>query len=189
MPTPVWERERAAGDEVPQTETEARVACIWCDILGIAAVAPEDSFFQLGGHSLLAARVVTQIRASFELEMSVRAIFEHRTLRAFAEHIDALGAETSSARPRSECRSGGGAVALPALDEPAAAAVLRSPQSGRLPLTTRVSRSRCLVRCVLARALETAVRTVVERHEALRTVFIQTGDIAEQVVLEQWDAG
>ena len=39
------------------------------------------------------------------------------------------------------------------------------------------------------RALETAVRTVVERHEALRTVFIQTGDIAEQVVLEQWDAG
>jgi pristinamycin I synthase 3 and 4 len=78
-----------AGFVAPETETERGLADIWAEVLGIGGIGAEDSFFALGGHSLRAAQVMSRIRAAFEVDLPLRAVFETPRLRAMAERIDA----------------------------------------------------------------------------------------------------
>ena len=48
-----------------------------------------------GGHSLLATQVISRVRASFDLEIPVAALFEHPTVAELAEF---LGAVSKAAR-------------------------------------------------------------------------------------------
>jgi len=90
LPAPAWEQ--AAGEDflAPRTQTEREIAEIWATVLGVERVGAEDNFFNLGGHSLLAARVVTQVRRRFEINLSVRALFEQPVLAEFAGHVDSV---------------------------------------------------------------------------------------------------
>ena len=47
-----------------------------------------DDFFLLGGHSLLAAQLIARIREEFGTEFSLRAIFDHPTIRELAVEIE-----------------------------------------------------------------------------------------------------
>ncbi|MFA5910700.1 MAG: amino acid adenylation domain-containing protein [Vicinamibacterales bacterium] len=72
----------------PRTETERRIAAIWREVLERPSFGREESFFAIGGHSLLAARVVARIRAAFNIELPLRAVFEAPTIAAIGSHID-----------------------------------------------------------------------------------------------------
>jgi amino acid adenylation domain-containing protein len=72
----------------PRTETERGIAAIWRDVLERPSFGREESFFTIGGHSLLAARVVSRIRAVFNIDLPLRALFEAPTIAAIASHID-----------------------------------------------------------------------------------------------------
>ncbi|HEX6292023.1 MAG TPA: amino acid adenylation domain-containing protein [Herpetosiphonaceae bacterium] len=84
-------RERAAAYVAPRTPLEAVLAQIWAAVLGREAVSVHDDFFALGGHSLLATQVVTRIRAACQVEIQVRALFDHPTIAALAHVIEASG--------------------------------------------------------------------------------------------------
>ena len=75
----------------PETVTELALAQIWARILNCPAdsINRDDQFFELGGHSLMVVRLANQIRAQFGLEVPVRELFEHTTLRTQAEILDA----------------------------------------------------------------------------------------------------
>jgi amino acid adenylation domain-containing protein len=84
---PAPERGRAeTGVEyvAPKTPLEETVASIWAEVLRVERVGVKDSFFALGGHSLLAMQVTSRIREALELEIPLRAIFEHRTVESYA---------------------------------------------------------------------------------------------------------
>lgn len=76
--------------QVPQTATEAALASLWANLLGLEQVGVGDSFLELGGHSLLAARLVSRIRDTFDIELPLRCVFEFPTVRELAEHLDAV---------------------------------------------------------------------------------------------------
>jgi acyl carrier protein len=83
---PAPERGRAeTGVEyvAPKTPLEETVASIWAEVLRVDRVGVKDSFFALGGHSLLAMQVTSRIREALELEIPLRAIFEHRTVESY----------------------------------------------------------------------------------------------------------
>ena len=73
----------------PATETEAALAAIWSEILGIQKPGTKDNFFELGGHSLLATRVLSRITQEFQVSMSLRSFFEMPTISGMARSIDA----------------------------------------------------------------------------------------------------
>ena len=65
------------------------MAEIWADLLKQQRLGIHDNFFALGGHSLLAAQVVARLRATFGLEIPLRAMFETPTIAGLAQRIDA----------------------------------------------------------------------------------------------------
>jgi acyl carrier protein len=82
-------RPSLANDYIaPRNEIENQIATIWQDILGIEKVGIYDSFFDLGGHSLLAIQVLSRLRETFQLELSMGdLLFENPTVAGLAEAI------------------------------------------------------------------------------------------------------
>lgn len=81
----------------PRTPTEEALAAILASLLRLDRVGARDDFFELGGHSLIAMQVLSRIRDVFAIELSVRVLFEERTVRAIAERIEALRAQAPAA--------------------------------------------------------------------------------------------
>lgn len=70
-----------------ESALQSQIATIWCELLGVDQVAPDDNFFGLGGHSLLATRVIGRIEAACGVQLALRDIFDAPTLRALAERV------------------------------------------------------------------------------------------------------
>ncbi|KAF9177989.1 hypothetical protein BGZ49_005458, partial [Haplosporangium sp. Z 27] len=75
--------------EAPRDGIESTLAAIWTDLLKVDRVGRNDNFFMLGGHSLLAVQMTERLRR-FELELSVRSLFDHPTLSAQAQSLRGL---------------------------------------------------------------------------------------------------
>jgi acyl carrier protein len=71
----------------PRDETEEQIARVWRDALGIDEVGINDSFSQLGGHSLLAIRIVSELRKAFQIDLSIRALFDAPTVAELSSYI------------------------------------------------------------------------------------------------------
>ena len=88
LPDPGNQRlEVEEGYVAPGTPMEECLAQAWRDALKLAHVGIHDNFFELGGHSLLAARVVSDLRRNFDVELSLIDIFQAPTIAVLAELI------------------------------------------------------------------------------------------------------
>jgi len=74
--------------EAPQGEVEEAVAAIWQELLKVPRVGRHDNFFEIGGHSLLAVRIMAAINAKFDLQVSIRDVFESTTIVALAKCLE-----------------------------------------------------------------------------------------------------
>jgi amino acid adenylation domain-containing protein len=69
----------------PKSVTEELLAEIWSEILGVEKIGIHDNFFDLGGHSLRVIQVVSRIRQTFDLEISVHHLFKNHTISKLIE--------------------------------------------------------------------------------------------------------
>lgn len=88
LPSPEVSGERRIAAP-PQTATEAEVARIWADVLGVDAISRDDDFFALGGHSLLAVRAFAKVKARTGRSIPLSALFRAPTVAGFAALVDA----------------------------------------------------------------------------------------------------
>ncbi|MCP4658861.1 MAG: KR domain-containing protein [bacterium] len=74
---------------VPRDETEAKIAEIWKELLGLAQVGVHDRFLELGGGSpgggqmkgsLPASRMITRMTEIFRVDLPIRLLFEASTV-------------------------------------------------------------------------------------------------------------
>lgn len=72
----------------PETELQERVVQIWQEVLGIEPIGIDDNFFELGGHSLLGIRLMSRLRAAFDVKLAIRLLFETPTVASLALVIE-----------------------------------------------------------------------------------------------------
>ncbi|MFJ2651604.1 amino acid adenylation domain-containing protein [Streptomyces sp. NPDC087420] len=92
----------AGEDAPPASMVERAVAGLWCQVLGVDAVAPGDNFFTLGGNSILAAELLAKVRASLGILITqvrplIRLLLDDATLRGFAAGVESARAGTLDA--------------------------------------------------------------------------------------------
>ncbi len=97
LPAPEDVRAGVQADFVaPRTPAEEKLASLWAGLLKVNTVGVYDNFFDLGGHSLLATQVVSRMRKEFQVEISLRSLFESPTVAAMAEKIESATADDTA---------------------------------------------------------------------------------------------
>jgi non-ribosomal peptide synthase protein (TIGR01720 family) len=89
LPAPEPQAQPAGQYEPPTTKTEAILAGIWADVLGVDRVGIRDNFFALGGDSILSIQVVSRTRQA-GLLMTAKDLFTHQNVAALAEVVSTI---------------------------------------------------------------------------------------------------
>ncbi|MGE6764044.1 non-ribosomal peptide synthase/polyketide synthase, partial [Corallococcus interemptor] len=163
--------------EAPRTEAEAKLASIWAEVLRLPQVGVKDSFFELGGHSLLATQVVSRVRAEFNVELPLRALFESPTVEALATR---LHGSASSQAPKLTRVTHDGPRPLSFAQQRLWLLDQLQPGEASYNIPTALQLSGRLDVEALRRAFE----ALVQRHEALRTTFHSHQDQPIQTIHE-----
>lgn len=71
----------------PQSGIESWLAHLLISLLGVPRIGRNDNFFRLGGHSLLGAQLIAKIQHTFDVELSLRSLFDHPTVSGIASEI------------------------------------------------------------------------------------------------------
>ncbi|UQX03488.1 non-ribosomal peptide synthetase [Streptomyces sp. RerS4] len=86
----------ALSDEAytaPEGPVEEIVAEIWAEVLAgedgtTRRIGARQGFFRIGGNSVLAARVIARLQEEFDVELPLRAVFEHPTVAGLAAAVE-----------------------------------------------------------------------------------------------------
>ncbi|HYO69311.1 MAG TPA: amino acid adenylation domain-containing protein, partial [Archangium sp.] len=78
-------QEEESVQEAPRNPVEELVAVLMAEVLSVPRVGLHENFFSLGGHSLLATRLVSLLRAAFQVTLNLRAIFKAPTAAGLTE--------------------------------------------------------------------------------------------------------
>ncbi|AOS63974.1 amino acid adenylation domain-containing protein [Actinoalloteichus hymeniacidonis] len=147
----------------PRNLREEVLCALFSDVLGVHVTSVDDDFFVLGGHSFLVARLVGRVRTELAAELSIRTVFENPTVARLAVLIEQASTprQPLTAAPR---------PTYPPLSHPQRRLWFLFRATGadanyNVPIALR------LVGRLDRKALIEALDDVVERHEALRTVF------------------
>ncbi|MFR0676035.1 condensation domain-containing protein, partial [Enterobacterales bacterium AW_CKDN230030176-1A_HGKHYDSX7] len=159
----------------PQSERQRQVAAIWADVLHRAPVGLTDHFFALGGHSLLATQVFSRLR-EHGIDAPLKTLFEHPTLERFVAALPQAAA--TSHVPALQPVPRDAPLALSHAQQRQWFLWQMDPDSSayHLPIALRLHGALNL------EALQHSVDALVERHETLRTCFLdQAGEIVQHI--------
>ena len=151
------------GYIAPTSPTEKQLASIWETLLHADQVGTNDNFFHLGGHSLLITKLISRINEAFDSQLTVKNVFEYPSLAQLARCIDISDRNQTTAIAQVKQREG----------RPLSAAqqslwILSELGQGdryHIPQILKIKGALNVL------ALEKSLNYLVNRHEALRTLF------------------
>lgn len=71
----------------PRNQVEETLIAIWQELFGIKQIGIYDNYYDLGGSSLLAIQLMTRVRDSFQVDITINNFFEKTTIAEQAELI------------------------------------------------------------------------------------------------------
>jgi amino acid adenylation domain-containing protein len=172
-----YEVEEKTEIKEPETKTERELLEIWKDILQKDNIGVNQNFLQIGGHSLLIMTMITRISRTFGVEISLGEIFQGATIEKLAQIIHGKKQEecvssVSKAEEKEFYIVSNSQARMYALWE-------RNPESTvyNMPAGYWVKGK------LVTEKLESAIQTIIQRHEILRTAFlVKEGEIVQKVL-------
>ena len=164
---------------------------IWEDVLKVRPIGLQENFFHLGGHSLLATQVIARLQSAFAVEIPILRLFAEPTIAGLTQAVEqALRQQQFLSLP--PLRPAERTQPLPLSFAQQRLWVLDRLEPGSVaynkPIALHLRGP--LQRAVLARSLD----AIVERHEVLRTTFVETDSgplqrigVASELVVIQVD--
>ncbi|ASS73977.1 hypothetical protein CIG75_02590 [Tumebacillus algifaecis] len=95
---PLPELSRVISEELESesgTPLEIELTSIWREVLGVNTINRYDNFFDLGGHSLLATQVLSRIRKSLGINITLRDLFQAPTIYQLSQVVESCETEIS----------------------------------------------------------------------------------------------
>ncbi|AKT36703.1 hybrid non-ribosomal peptide synthetase/type I polyketide synthase [Chondromyces crocatus] len=179
LPAPAESRQDLASPyEAPTDALEKHLVTLWQELLGIRQIGVNDDFFALGGHSLQAVQVFSRIRQKHRLDVSFTELFAAPTVAALAALI----------RTRTP------------IAQESICTIPSAPRGGPLPLSFAQERLWFLHRLAPestayicpaffrlegpldAEALSRSLHDLTQRHEILRTTFVEQEGLPIQCI-------
>ena len=87
LPAPDGTRQLESTFVAPRSDTEARIAAVWRELLRVEHVGIRDNFFDLGGHSLLLVRVRARLAEELGPVVSLVDLFQYPTVESLAAFV------------------------------------------------------------------------------------------------------
>ena len=165
----------------PRNKTEEQLTDIWAVLLQTEKnvnlqIGIHNNFFELGGHSLLATQMVSAVRKKMGKEIAIKEVFTLPTIAELALYISetekttTLPAITAQKRPKKIPLSFA-QERLWFIDG------LSGSTQYHMPAVLKLNGHLDTL------ALESAFTSIVERHESLRTVFVEEKGNAYQQIM------
>ncbi len=185
LPSPEVSSSLSKKHTPPSNDMEKKLCQICEELLGAERIGIDDDFFELGGHSLLATRLVSVISQELSVQLLIKDIFDWPTVRQLADLI------ASGQRKKNQLNL----------------ITAEHPRPDRIPLSYAQERLWFIDRQLegstqynISGALDlsgklnvdliaNAFRAIINRHEVLRTVFLEDNGTAYQHILpiDQWE--
>ncbi|MFC7443125.1 amino acid adenylation domain-containing protein [Laceyella putida] len=158
----------------PANPTEERLAAIWQEVLQVEPVGRTDHFFALGGHSLKAMTLTARLQQEWQVDLSLRDLFAHPTVKELAKFIQAQ-AKTKMEIPPAPVQEHYPVTSVQ--KRLYVVSQLEGVGTGyNMPLAFRLHGELDVSR------LQRASQQLVERHESLRTSFhLVEGELKQKV--------
>ncbi|WP_234997933.1 non-ribosomal peptide synthetase [Mucilaginibacter sp. OK098] len=161
----------------PETELEVKLTAIWSEVLQLEEeqISVTAGFFDLGGHSLKATTLMNRIYKELQVEVPLKAIFSHQDIRSLGAYISGLGKtayqtiEKAVRKERYALSSGQQRMYfLYELD--------RTSLAYNMPYVVELEGA------LDEERLNEAFRSLIKRHESLRTIFeVVEGDVVQRI--------
>ncbi|SEK03277.1 amino acid adenylation domain-containing protein, partial [Bacillus thuringiensis] len=165
--------------KAPTTETENQLERIWKEILTFnESISVNWNFFELGGNSLKASMMLGRLLKDLELKVTLQALFQHPTIEELAYYLNSLKQENKKLLN-----------IQPAIPKDL---YETSMEQKRMYLAWELDKNSTTYNVPKSIKLigkkihfENAIKTLVQRHESLRTVFVMENDSLKQRIVEE----
>jgi amino acid adenylation domain-containing protein len=164
---------------VPRSELEWQLAKTWADLLEINQIGVDQDVFALGADSLTVTQMLSRLQTHLGVDFSFKDVFDFPTVATLATHIQSAGRNLP-------------AVSSTLHDTPVHARSIRlSFQQQRIHVLSKLDPTGYnyhVVEAVLlsgpldADALEASITMICERHEVLRSTFLEGSGEPSQTV-------
>ncbi|MFC4870611.1 amino acid adenylation domain-containing protein [Negadavirga shengliensis] len=171
------------GYIAPKTPVETTLAKIWETLLQVGPIGVYDNFFELGGHSLLGTRLIAAIKNHYHIAIGIRDLFLNPVLADLASYIQPKLDEKNPLQPIQKVVPrpehlplSYGQESLWLIDR------LQGSTQYHIPIILKFRGH------LESTALEDALKSILKRHEILRTVIKETDGKLWQMVKspENW---
>jgi amino acid adenylation domain-containing protein len=174
LPNPMTVEMIGASNYIPpSSDIQKKLVDIWQDILNRDSIGIRDNFFDIGGHSLKATQVVTRIYKELHAVITLGAIFTSPTIEELAKLIVSIDPKVYEEIPLVEKSE--------YYDASHAQKRLWIPdQMEDNHVAYNMSGAKMLTGALHKDALVKAFKTLLQRHEILRTTFLLIGEDLKQ---------
>lgn len=180
LPNP--EQLNNTGDDfvAPRTPLEHSLVTLWEGVLCRERISLTDDFFEIGGHSLKATHLIAQMHRELGVKVELLELFTHRDIASLARVIEDKQGEVYEA--------------IKPLDAQPYYELSRAQK--RMWVLSQLSESSVAYNISVAyklkgtfnvEAFAWALKSVVARHESLRTIFVESDGALMQMIRDAGD--